>query len=55
MRKVYIQFIAAIFCATVMLNVLPSCNNKAESKYEKVEGEEEEENEAYDRDRKSVV
>ena len=49
MRKIYIKLTAAIFCATIMLNVLPSCNHKAESKYEKVEGEEaEDENEAYD-------
>ena len=47
MRKIYTQFIAAIFFATIMLNVLPSCNHKAESAYENAESEEDE-NDKYD-------
>ena len=47
MRKVYLQFIAATFCATIMLNVLPSCNRNAASTNEKVESENEE-NDEYD-------
>ncbi len=45
MRKIYIQFIAAIFILTLMLNVLPGCTNKETSSYEKAEDEE---NDKYD-------
>ena len=41
MRKIYIQFIAAIFSLTIMLNILPGCSNKKESGYEIKESEEE--------------